>query len=145
MKNKNKTKQNLLESNKKYIHRKKWAKDLDRCLTGSPNGHKYMKICLTSLVIKEMKIKFTVRKKLYIHGKNLLGLTILSINGNMKQPGKDPSSRTIWKKFGLPRRHASPITIPLLGKYTREMCACMHQKTYKIVYSNLDTLIVVNS
>lgn len=64
MKNKNKTKQNLLERNKKYIYRKKWAKDLDRCLTGSPNGHKYMKICLTSLVIKEMKIKLTVRKKI---------------------------------------------------------------------------------
>lgn len=37
---------------------------------GNPNGHKCMKICLTLSIIKERKIKTTIRKKLHTHGKN---------------------------------------------------------------------------
>lgn len=31
---------------------------------GNPNGHKHMKICLTSFVIKEMQTKTTMRKRI---------------------------------------------------------------------------------
>lgn len=72
---------------------------------GNPNGHKHMKIYLTTPIIKEMKIKSIMRKKI---------------------------TYNLWKSLALSRSYsiyAYSITILLLEKDIREIFACVHLKT----------------
>ena len=74
-----------LNTSKRKSPIKKWTKDLNRHFSkeGIQMVNKYMKRCSTSLIIREMQIKTTVRKKKKTTVRHHLTLVRMAINKNL--------------------------------------------------------------